>query len=583
MKFPVWGRDGHVLWLTLLFFCLLAPSALASPLEVTGLDLRESHFDGTHHLYLSLPDSDTEISLSSLLLKAGDQWQTPVSVVKRSAHSPLDLVLLIQPELLKFPETASALKSQFKQLQELVGGANKIRLTKDGIAFSTDWDQLSNEAPENSDSASPAQAIYSILEQGSDAARRVILWRSGGGEQDLEGEQWWSLQNLLIRKQTTLFIFSTAKPPSNGSPALAVTGGRFILNSGAGNALKDTALKILEEYKVTFSGQGLGWIPQPLEILLLDEAATSRTSWQIPQRQIWARATENWLVFGVGCLLLGGVLLLLTAKLRTSRSNSGGQSYFELISPQVRIRKLVIPEKNSAMSFLESVAVAEKLRLPGNVSRVWLKHDGENLLLEDNNYKNALLVNRRRSKRRVLQHNDILDMGEVVLRFVSPRTARSVAPPQTSLYNADFKFSEPEKPRGPLRKDKLVLTISGRKGSFPLTKNLFFIGESEINDLVIKGEDTYPKHAKIQKIGKLYQIVNLANSDSTQVNGRRISQKFLRDGDALQLGNVQMQVSIGALPREKSPQSAKKRTAHKPEGECVTRNLPVQQTLRPRS
>ena len=558
MKFPVWGRDGHVLWLTLLFFCLLAPSALASPLEVTGLDLRESHFDGTHHLYLSLPDSDTEISLSSLLLKAGDQWQTPVSVVKRSAHSPLDLVLLIQPELLKFPETASALKSQFKQLQELVGGANKIRLTKDGIAFSTDWDQLSNEAPENSDSASPAQAIYSILEQDSDAARRVILWRSGGGEQDLEGEQWWSLQNLLIRKQTTLFIFSTAKPPSNGSPALAVTGGRFILNSGAGNALKDTALKILEEYKVTFSGQGLGWIPQPLEILLLDEAATSRTSWQIPQRQIWARATENWLVFGVGCLLLGGVLLLLTAKLRTSRSNSGGQSYFELISPQVRIRKLVIPEKNSAMSFLESVAVAEKLRLPGNVSRVWLKHDGENLLLEDNNYKNALLVNRRRSKRRVLQHNDILDMGEVVLRFVSPRTARSVAPLQTSLYNADFKFSEPEKPRGPLRKDKLVLTISGRKGSFPLTKNLFFIGESEINDLVIKGEDTYPKHAKIQKIGKLYQIVNLANSDSTQVNGRRISQKFLRDGDALQLGNVQMQVSIGALPREKSPQSAKK-------------------------
>tara|TARA_B100000809_G_C15117320_1_gene522959 strand:+ start:848 stop:2542 length:1695 start_codon:yes stop_codon:yes gene_type:complete len=558
MKFPVWGRDGHVLWLTLLFFCLLAPSALASPLEVTGLDLRESHFDGTHHLYLSLPDSDTEISLSSLLLKAGDQWQTPVSVVKRSVHSPLDLVLLIQPELLKFPETASALKSQFKQLQELVGGANKIRLTKDGIAFSTDWDQLSNEAPENSDSASPAQAIYSILEQGSDAARRVILWRSGGGEQDLEGEQWWSLQNLLIRKQTTLFIFSTAKPPSNGSPALAVTGGRFILNSGAGNALKDTALKILEEYKVTFSGQGLGWIPQPLEILLLDEAATSRTSWQIPQRHIWARATENWLVFGVGCLLLGGVLLLLTAKLRTSRSNSGGQSYFELISPQVRIRKLVIPEKNSAMSFLESVAVAEKLRLPGNVSRVWLKHDGENLLLEDNNYKNALLVNRRRSKRRVLQHNDILDMGEVVLRFVSPRTARSVAPPQTSLYNADFKFSEPEKPRGPLRKDKLVLTISGRKGSFPLTKNLFFIGESEINDLVIKGEDTYPKHAKIQKIGKLYQIVNLANSDSTQVNGRRISQKFLRDGDALQLGNVQMQVSIGALPREKSPQSAKK-------------------------
>ncbi|MDP7463883.1 MAG: hypothetical protein QF614_05290, partial [SAR324 cluster bacterium] len=64
----------------------MAPPALAAPLEVTGLDLRESHFGGTHHLYLSLPDSDTEISPSTLLLKAGDQWQTPESVVKRSAH-----------------------------------------------------------------------------------------------------------------------------------------------------------------------------------------------------------------------------------------------------------------------------------------------------------------------------------------------------------------------------------------------------------------------------------------------------------------------------------------------------------------
>ena len=73
----------------------------------------------------------------------------------------------------------------------------------------------------------------------------------------------------------------------------------------------------------------------------------------------------------------------------------------------------------------------------------------------------------------------------MVLRFVSPRTA-TVAPPQTSLHSAGFKFFEPEKPRGPLRKNPLTLTISGGKGSFPLTKNLFFIGESEINDLMIK-------------------------------------------------------------------------------------------------
>ena len=224
----------------------------------------------------------------------------------------------------------------------------------------------------------------------------------------------------------------------------------------------------------------------------------------------------------------------------------------------MRVRKLPIPEKNAAMSFLEPVAAAERLRLPGNVSRVWLRRGEDDLLLEDNNYKNALLVNRRRTKRRVLKHDDILDMGEVVLRFVSPHATSTSTSRATSFNSLNFRSSDPEKPRGPLRKDTLVLTIGGRKGFFPITKNLFFIGESQINDLVIKGEDTYPKHVKIQKVGSLYKLVNLANPESTLVNGRRVSQKLLRNGDDLQLGNVRLQISIGLPQKEGSQQTVRK-------------------------
>lgn len=560
MKFPIWGGFGRILRLALPLSCLaLSPCVFAAPLEVTGLNLHEGHLGGTHHLYLSVQDDGTGIETSKLLLKAGDQWLTPESVSKRSAHTPLDLVLLIQSGLLQSKEAAKAIESQVRELQGLTDPSAQIRLTRDGVALSTTWDGFTESSPgETSDQVSVVQAVHAISGQWTETRRRVIFWVSGSTGLNLDTKAWTALQNLLIRKQTTLFVFSSTEPDPAGIPALAVTGGRFLRSSAEGSLIKDTALRILGEHEVTFSSQGLGWIPQKFEILMIGEPGLGSASWRVPDRQIWKRAIDDWPVYGVGSVFLGGVLILVIVRLRRLRPSRSEEPYFELISPRVRVRKFPIPEKNAAMSFLEPVAAAERLRLPGNVSRVWLRRGEDDLLLEDNNYKNALLVNRRRTKRRVLKHDDILDMGEVVLRFVSPHATSTSTSRATSFNSLNFRSSDPEKPRGPLRKDTLVLTIGGRKGFFPITKNLFFIGESQINDLVIKGEDTYPKHVKIQKVGSLYKLVNLANPESTLVNGRRVSQKLLRNGDDLQLGNVRLQISIGLPQKEGSQQTVRK-------------------------
>jgi len=558
MNIPTWEKCDRILRLALLLLgCCLPPAIFAAPLAVTGLDLSNAHTGGPYRLFLSIPGAKSDLSAQDLLLSVNQQWQTPESLQLRSPQRALDLALLVESTLLQAPESAAALASAFQAIQTQGMEADRIRLTTNGTAFTKDWPEQGEASPEGPDAAASLQALHATLEQGEDGSRMVVLWFSNGSEQEFPEEDWHHLQNLLIRKQTTLFVFSDTPSSPEGRSAVAANGGRFLSAQPAEAALQATAARIFEEYEVTFQSQGLGWIPQTLEIRTLLDSETHSTTLQIPRRHVWQTSKEGGWVYGLGSLILAGLLLLLVFRLKSPRSPAASDPYFVLVSPKVPLQKVTIPEANTAMSFLETLAAKEKLRLPGNVSRVWLKRDGENLLLEDNNYKNALLVNRRRTKRRVLQHDDLLDMGEVVLRFADPQSSRPSTSP-SAFSNADFQYKEPPKPLGPLRKDLLTLTISGRKATFPLTKNLFFIGESQMNDLVIKGEDTHSKHAKIQKVGSTYKLVNLATADVTQVNGRRISQKFLREGDAIQLGNVRIQASFGTPPKARPPQPPKK-------------------------
>ena len=192
--------------------------------------------------------------------------------------------------------------------------------------------------------------------------------------------------------------------------------------------------------------------------------------------------------------------------------------------------------------------------MSANLNRVTLTPHQNSFLLEDKNYKNALLINRRRSHRTLLANNDILDVGEMVLLYRNP---------DLSFDNLNRNLDgSPELPaasakiKGPVQKGTPILTFLGSQQKIPLIRNLNTMGASNSNDIVIESNEVASRHAKIYKVGETWKIQNLHIHETTSVNGRRIDQRFLQDGDEVTIGDVLIRFNISKtkfrqMPRQK--------------------------------
>lgn len=158
--------------------------------------------------------------------------------------------------------------------------------------------------------------------------------------------------------------------------------------------------------------------------------------------------------------------------------------YFQLLLPGELPQIIVLENQVYTLDFLSSVSTKTPLRLSSNLNKVTLSPWENSFLLEDKNYKNALLINRRRIRRVFLQEGDLLDIGEWMLLYRNPSELKGgLLVPGDALF--DVKY---EKPRGPLRKGISLLVNEQSRQEFPLTYNLISIGSSEDNDLVLKGK-----------------------------------------------------------------------------------------------
>jgi len=232
--------------------------------------------------------------------------------------------------------------------------------------------------------------------------------------------------------------------------------------------------------------------------------------------------------------------------------NTGEQGIFIPLKPEVQTLEL-----------LSKINTSKKYRLSTNLNRVTLTPHQHSFLLEDKNYKNALLINRRRSHRILLTNDDILDVGEMVLLYRNPDLSLNYSNhnPEGSLElvaaNAKLK--------GPVQKGTPVLTFLGSQQKIPLVRNLNTIGTSNSNDIVIESNEVASRHAKIYKVGETWKFQNLHIHETTSVNGRRIDQRFLQDGDELTLGDLQIRFNISKtkfkqMPKQKIEATQKTQT-----------------------
>ena len=115
--------------------------------------------------------------------------------------------------------------------------------------------------------------------------------------------------------------------------------------------------------------------------------------------------------------ILSLLLLVLLWWLRRPRLSTTGRTGFVILNPEENFRFLEMPEGVKNLEFLNNLQTNSELRLSSNLNRVNLIKQQKTFLIEDKNYKNALLINRRRSHRTLLCNNDVLDVGELVLLY----------------------------------------------------------------------------------------------------------------------------------------------------------------------
>ncbi len=267
---------------------------------------------------------------------------------------------------------------------------------------------------------------------------------------------------------------------------------------------------------------------------------------------------ESLIVFAGTVLFVFALWLLQKPKTRTPSGpgfqllNIGEQGIFIPLKPEVQNLEL-----------LSKINTGKKYRLSANLNRVTLTPHQNSFLLEDKNYKNALLINRRRSHRILLTNDDILDVGEMVLLYRNPDLSFNNL--NRNLDGSLELIAASAKLNGPVQKGTPILTFLGSQQKIPLVRNLNTMGTSNSNDIVIESNEVASRHAKIYKVGETWKIQNLHIHETTSVNGRRIDQRFLQDGDEVTLGNVLIKFNISKtkfrqMPRQKIEATQKTQT-----------------------
>ncbi len=75
---------------------------------------------------------------------------------------------------------------------------------------------------------------------------------------------------------------------------------------------------------------------------------------------------------------------------------------------------------------------------------------------------------------------------------------------------------------------------------FSLTESIITVGRHPESNLVLADPNVSRNHAEIRPQGERYVVVDLGSTNGTRVNGVRVAQHALRDGDEVSFGNTSM-------------------------------------------
>ncbi|MBF0278548.1 MAG: FHA domain-containing protein [SAR324 cluster bacterium] len=373
------------------------------------------------------------------------------------------------------------------------------------------------------------------------------------------------LVDLLVNHHITLIPVVIGKPVSDHwlkLLAMQARGRVHQINSyeQLPDLLKQIGDKIRQEYALSYRLNSLGFVPHNVEIKFMSQDGLKAIRHRARPIPIWPSSPDYFPL--VGITLIGGIVIamwgfVLLRRLRSSASFK--QKGFQIMTPGENFQFIPLKEESYSLDFLSSIKTKGNLRLSANLGKVVLSEDQNSYFLEDKNYKNALLINRRRVRRTLLRHGDILDIGEMTLIYLNHVKSHSVEEKKPEHSAIPIYF---DKPQGPIRKKIGMLIDETSRQEYHLVKNITFIGRSKTNNVVLDSPHIALKQAKIVRIGVQYKLHSLNTQEGSFVNRRRVEQRFLKDGDEISFDTCRLRFRIVHNPQSRTEKTRGERMHH---------------------
>ncbi len=158
-----------------------------------------------------------------------------------------------------------------------------------------------------------------------------------------------------------------------------------------------------------------------------------------------------------------------------------------------------------------------------------IERKGADFTIKDLTREPGTLVNGQRIESAPLHPGDLITIGGYQVRF----NMRSAAPARSAAPSLPAAYPEAAAGAGPCLIDADGRRLELRRDA-PTT-----IGRSLDNDLVLPYQSISRHHARIAQVGGAFRLHDLGSQNGCFVDGKRVSEAPLRDGDMIKLGDAQ--------------------------------------------
>jgi len=546
---------------------LLSPSANARDwqIQINAIDSHLAYLGGERYIFLEIFDENEKhidhISKENIAFKINQKPYLFSDFYYQHQHLEQRVALLSGIEKALDSQELELIKKGFHQFIFQKNDSDEILIHFNGsgqessvLKDKEDLEEIVKNATLDSDKSIPVAdfLLKQIQPFRSSGKRQWMILLVPDSKAEIEETTREALFKLLINHPITLIPIIIGKPTSVHwlKTLVTQTQGRVYHIKRYEEfpaLLQKLGEKIRQEYALTYRFNTLGNISHDIEIKFLSKKDLETIQHQTQSPSIWLYPQQPSPLVGIACIgglvmALAGFALVRKWKSSTSLKKKG----FQIMTRGENFQFIPLKEESYTLNFLSSIQTKGNLRLSANLSKVVLSAEKNSYFLEDKNYKNALLINRRRVRRLLLRHGDILDIGELTLIYLNPVQSPPLDEKRPEKNTIPMYF---DKPQGPLRKKIGVLVEETTRQEYYLVKNITFIGRSKTNNIVLESPQIALRHAKIVQIGVQYKLHSLNTQEGSFVNRRRIEQRFLKDGDEISFDTCRLQFRIVHHPQ----------------------------------